>query len=89
MTALPARRIGLVLGRRPGEALVLALADGRRIVVRVTEVRPGRTRLGIDAPADVAVHREEVLAEVEAARLRADELAAQALARATGAEPLP
>lgn len=45
----------LVLTRRSREALTLTLPDGREIVIRVLEGGP--VRLGINAPADVAVRR--------------------------------
>jgi carbon storage regulator len=46
----------LVLSRKPGEALLI---DGVT-VIRVLEVRGGQIRLGIEAPADVAVLRAEL-----------------------------
>lgn len=46
----------LVLTRRVGDSIVIA----DEIVVTVLEVRSDQVRLGIDAPREVAVHREEV-----------------------------
>ena len=47
----------LVLSRHIGEAITI----GDDITIRIVEVRPGgQVRLGIDAPREVAVHREEV-----------------------------
>lgn len=46
----------LILTRRPGEAIVI---DGR-IIVKVLEAQGHSVRLGIDAPKDVPVHREEI-----------------------------
>jgi carbon storage regulator len=46
----------LVLSRKNGEALRI----GSHIEVRVLAVHGGQVRLGIDAPAEVTVHREEV-----------------------------
>ena len=46
----------LVLSRKQGEKIVI----GDNISVVVIEVRGAKVRLGIDAPRDVAVHREEV-----------------------------
>ena len=46
----------LVLSRRPGESIVI---DGH-IQVTVVEIRGDRIRLGIEAPRDVAVLREEL-----------------------------
>jgi carbon storage regulator len=56
----------LVLTRRAGESVVI----GDDVVVTVVEVRGDVVRLGIDAPRDVKVHREEVyraVAEANAA----------------------
>jgi carbon storage regulator len=48
----------LVLSRKIGESLVIA----NEIVVRVLEVKGHRVRLGIQAPPDVDVWREELSA---------------------------
>jgi carbon storage regulator len=47
----------LVLTRKPGERVIL---DGR-ITVEVLEVSGNRVLLGIQAPAEVAVARQELL----------------------------
>ena len=47
----------LVLTRFAGEKIVI---DDGRIVVTVIAVRGGAVKVGIDAPKDVQVHREEV-----------------------------
>jgi carbon storage regulator len=55
----------LVLTRRIGERIVI----DNQIVLEVLEVKGNRIRLGIDAPADVPIVREELLLrpiEVEA-----------------------
>ncbi|MEW6501085.1 MAG: carbon storage regulator CsrA [Thermodesulfobacteriota bacterium] len=46
----------LVLARKVGEAI--AIGDG--ITVRVLEIKGGQVKLGVEAPVDVAVHREEI-----------------------------
>ena len=46
----------LILTRRVGESLVV----GRRITISVLGVKGNQIRLGIEAPRDVPVHREEV-----------------------------
>jgi carbon storage regulator len=46
----------LVLSRKRGESI--RIGDG--IVITVLDVRPSRTRIGIDAPRSVRVQREEV-----------------------------
>jgi carbon storage regulator len=47
----------LVLTRKPGEALVV---PGCNITITVVSVRGSRVRLGVVAPPEVAVHREEL-----------------------------
>jgi len=53
----------LVLSRRIGESVVI----GNDVVVTVLEVRGDIIRLGIDAPREVTVHRQEVFEAIEAA----------------------
>jgi carbon storage regulator CsrA len=48
----------LVLSRRVRQKIVF---PDRGITVQVTAVKPGVVRLGIEAPRDVSVVREEVL----------------------------
>lgn len=50
----------LVLSRRVGESVMI----GDDVVVTVLDVRGEVVRLGVAAPRSVAVHREEVLADV-------------------------
>lgn len=57
----------LILTRRLGESLVI----GDDVSVTVLGVKGNQVRLGIDAPRDVTVHREEIyrrLAEEEGER---------------------
>ena len=51
----------LVLSRKPGESIVI---DGR-IHVKVVRVDGETVKIGIDAPADVPVHRQEVYEEIQ------------------------
>jgi carbon storage regulator len=46
----------LVLSRRQTEQIRI----GSDVVITVVEIRPHKIRLGIDAPANVPVNREEV-----------------------------
>lgn len=57
----------LILTRRAGESIVI----GNNVVVKIVEVRGDQIRLGIEAPRDVQVHREEVYREIEAHNTRA------------------
>jgi carbon storage regulator len=51
----------LILSRKPGETVVI---DGR-IRVKVIRVEGDVVKIGIDAPAEVSVHREEVYDEIQ------------------------
>jgi carbon storage regulator len=57
----------LVLTRKAGESVVI----GDEVVVRVLEVRGDVVRVGIDAPRDVQVHRQEVYEAVREANIAA------------------
>jgi carbon storage regulator len=46
----------LVLSRKKDEKIVI----GDKITIMVIEIRGDKVRLGIDAPRDITVHREEV-----------------------------
>ncbi len=54
----------LVLSRKAGESILLHLRDGRTVDVKVTDIIPSprgnRVKLGISAPDDVLILREEV-----------------------------
>lgn len=47
----------LVLSRKKNESIVI----NDNVIVTVIDVRGDKVRIGIDAPRDVAVHRQEVL----------------------------
>ncbi|MGI6227612.1 MAG: carbon storage regulator CsrA [Peptococcales bacterium] len=52
----------LVLSRGKNESIII----GENIKITVVEVRPdGTVRLGIDAPKDVEIHREEVFQAIQ------------------------
>ena len=53
----------LVLSRKVGERILL----GDKIRITVVRVSGGGVRLGIEAPSDIAVVREEVIKASEAA----------------------
>jgi carbon storage regulator len=46
----------LILTRRVNESLIV----GDQVTVTVVGVKGNQVRLGVDAPKDIAVHREEV-----------------------------
>ena len=51
----------LVLNRRNGERVLI----GEDIVITVLSLRGGVVRLGMTAPKEIAVHREEVARDIE------------------------
>ena len=46
----------LILSRKPGQGIRI----GSQIVITVKEIRGRQVRIGIDAPNDVPVYREEI-----------------------------
>jgi carbon storage regulator CsrA len=52
----------LILTRRVGEALMV----GNEVTVAVIAVKGNQVRIGINAPKDVEVHREEIYERVQA-----------------------
>jgi carbon storage regulator len=57
----------LVLTRRAGESVMI----GDNVTITVLEARGDVIRLGIQAPRDVQVHREEIYRELQAANREA------------------
>lgn len=52
----------LVLSRYRGESIVI---NGGEIIVTVVELRGDKVRIGIDAPKDIDVHRQEVFDAIQ------------------------
>lgn len=52
----------LIVTRRSGERVMI----GDDIVVTVAGIKDGQVRIGIDAPKEIAVHREEIYERVKA-----------------------
>lgn len=76
----------LVLSRRPGESVVV----GEDITITILEVRGDVIRIGIDAPRSVAVHRAELLEQLESVNREASspsDDAVATLARAIRTRP--
>ena len=61
----------LVLSRKQLEAVVVGGADGLEPLMKVTvlEIKNGKVRLGIEAAADVPVHRSEIWERIQSESL--------------------
>ena len=51
----------LILTRKVGETLMI----GDEVNITVLEIRGNQVRIGINAPKDVAVHREEIYDRIQ------------------------
>ena len=51
----------LILTRRIGETLMI----GDDVTVTVLDIRNGQARIGVDAPKEIPVHREEIHQRIE------------------------
>lgn len=59
----------LVLCRKKDEKIII----GDNITLMVIEIREDKVRIGIDAPKDVSVHREEVYKAIQRERKIAEQ----------------
>lgn len=57
----------LVLSRKKNESIVI----NNDIVITVVEIRGDKVRLGIEAPKDVPVHRQEVYEAIHGTKMPA------------------
>jgi len=75
----------LLLTRKLGENIRI----GDDVKITIVEVKGNHVKLGIDAPASVKVHREEIYERIQAENRRAQALQAAGGANpATGATPV-
>jgi len=73
----------LVLTRRANQSIMI----GNDVVVTVLDVKGDQVRIGIRAPRSVAVHREEVFAELARENQAAASPPGEALSRLRGMVP--
>ena len=60
----------LVLSRQRDESIMI----GDTIVVTIVDIRGDKVRLGINAPSEIPVHRQEVYEAIQRENLRASQL---------------
>ncbi len=60
----------LVLSRQRDESIII----GDNIVVTIVDIRGDKVRLGIDAPTEIPVHRQEVYEAIQRENRRASQL---------------
>jgi|TARA_Y100000034_G_scaffold29417_1_gene35440 carbon storage regulator len=60
----------LVLSRHRDESIMI----GDDVVVTIVDIRGDKVRLGIDAPQDIPVHRQEIYEAIKRENLRAGKL---------------
>ena len=65
----------LILSRKIGEAIVV----GDDVRIRIVDIKGKNVRLGVDAPRQKAIHREEIYLKIQEANLAAAEAAAVAV----------
>lgn len=67
----------LILTRKPGESIVI----GDNVTITVLGVRGNQVRLGVEAPIEISVHREEIYHRIqrEKTRRKAEEAAGTAV----------
>jgi len=58
----------LVLSRQRDQSIII----GDNIVITVVDIRGDKVRLGINAPTDVSVHRQEVYEAIQRERERTE-----------------
>lgn len=58
----------LILTRRVGESLMI----GNDITITVLGVKGNQVRIGVNAPKDVTVHREEIFHRIQEEKLQAE-----------------
>lgn len=72
----------LVLTRRPGESIVI----GNGVKLTVVTIGPGRVKIGIDAPPDVRINREEIHTRIQQEHEHSSDVLAAVKATASGKE---
>lgn len=78
----------LVLSRQRDESIMI----GDNIVITIVDIRGDKVRLGIEAPTEIPVHRQEVYEAIQRENMKASQLQpddARQLSRAPTDKPKP
>ena len=70
----------LVLTRKPGETITI----GDDVKIFIQEIRGNQVKIGIKAPPEIAVHREEVYIKIQEENMEAVKATKDSLATALG-----
>lgn len=73
----------LVLSRQRDESIII----GENIVITVVDIRGDKVRLGIQAPTEIPVHRQEVYEAIQRENMRAQGLDPEGVAPALAKFP--
>jgi carbon storage regulator len=60
----------LVLSRQRDESIII----GDKVVITIVDIRGDKVRLGIEAPGEVSVHRQEVYESIQRENRKAGQL---------------
>ena len=75
----------LVLSRQRDESIMI----GDNIVVTIVDIRGDKVRLGINAPTEIPVHRQEVYEAIQRENVRASRLEPKDVANLGKPAPAP
>lgn len=67
----------LALSRKKGESIII----GDKIEIKILDITGDRVRIGIEAPRDVTIHRQEIYLEIQEENKQAASNTLEALAR--------
>lgn len=70
----------LVLSRHRDESIMI----GDDVVITIVDIRGDKVRLGIDAPQDIPVHRQEVYDAIQRENRKASQLGPEATGEVRG-----
>jgi len=65
----------LILTRKIGETVTIG--DNAETTITVLGIKGSQVRVGINAPKDISVHREEIYQKIQAERIQAEQAQAQ------------